>query len=462
MTLFQLETITENFATEVALETRERSLTFTEVNEIVNLLAMELYEVGIRPGDTVGLSVKNEINHFLLTLALLALGTAHIVLASHDPVSLRARLKDRLRITRVIDDKDASGLLKKMDKSKKGNRRKTVDSEFGSLILKTSGTVSNSKLVPIPFASLLLQANQHPFYTNSRFLRLASVEHNNSKRHRLYCFFSGGTNLFRSSEVDALDFEYLKSSSCTRFDIARSHFASLLETSRSRHLPADIAITIAGSPLPSIMRMKFQEEVSPNLTVRYGSTETGTIALAFPADHQVDGCVGKPLPGVEIEVSGSDNGGAVGMLRLRTPGMASSYLDSNEHQQATFQGGWFIPGDLGEVMDSGMLRLNGRNTDAFTLDGVNVFPRDSEATMLKNTAVRDVAVVKRESANHDGIPVAFVVLNPGQEFDELGMLMWARNEMGLASPRQIIALSELPISDQGKIDFQKLKEIANE
>lgn len=461
MTIAQLDTLTEKFATNVALESREKSLTFTEVNVIAKQLAAELYHQGVRPGDTVGLSVKDEINHFLLAISLLVLGTSHIVLASHDPDSLRLRLKDRLQITQVIDDKDVSAILRKSKTSQRGTNRIASDSEFGNLILKTSGTVSNSKLVPIPFSSLLLQASQHAFYTDSRFLRLASIEHNNSKRHRLYCFFSGGTNLFRSSEVDALDFEYLRASSCTRFDIARSHFASLLETSNSRHLPSDISITIAGSPLPSILRKKFQEEVSPNLSVRYGSTETGTIAIAFPDDHEIDGCVGKSLPGVEIEVSESNNGSGVGILKIKTPGMATSYLDSTAHLQAVFDHGWFIPGDLGEVMDSGMLRLHGRNTDAFTLDGVNVFPRDTEATMLKNSAVKDVAVVKRESTNHDGIPVAFVVLKPGQEFDEFAMLMWARNEMGLASPRQIIALNELPTSDQGKIDFQRLKEIAN-
>jgi acyl-coenzyme A synthetase/AMP-(fatty) acid ligase len=70
--------------------------------------------------------------------------------------------------------------------------------------------------------------------------------------------------------------------------------------------------------------------------------------------------------------------------------------------------------------------------------------------------VKDVAVVKRESPNHDGIPVAFVVVNPRHDFDEFGLLSWARNEMGLASPRQIIALDSLPTSDQGKIDFKAL------
>jgi acyl-coenzyme A synthetase/AMP-(fatty) acid ligase len=456
MTPKQLDALTERWADTVALESTHRPLSYSEVGERSSQLATSLHGLGIRAGDTIGISVKDEIDHFLLTIALLLIGAAQTVVASHDPAAVRSQLTERLRISRVIDDKVLSSLLKKSTKNSARFERSASDESQGGLILKTSGTVSHAKLVPIPFTSLQTQADQHSFYTGARFLRLASIEHNNSKRHRLYCFLNGGTNLFRDIEDDALDFNYLQTSGCTRFDIARSHFASLLETRNERHLPPEIAITIAGSPLPTALRKQFQEEVTPNLSVRYGSTETGTIAIAFPSDHDIEGGVGLPLPGVEIEIDNAELSNSVGALRIRTPGMATHYLDASAHQMSAFDDGWFVPGDLGEVIDSGMLRLHGRTTEAFTLDGVNIFPREIESALLKNPVVKDVAVVKRESSNHDGIPVAFVVVNPRHEFDEFGLLSWARNEMGLASPRQIIALDNLPTSDQGKIDIKAL------
>ena len=461
MALTQLEVLAERVGRVVALDDSVRSLTFSDVRNVALDLATQLHRLGIRRGDIVGLSVKDEINNFLTTISLLILGTSQVVLASHDPTPLKLQLKQKLGVSRVVDDRVISGLLRKTSRIRSRTNPNYWEAEMGNLILKTSGSVNQAKLVPTPFSSLVLQADQHAFYRDSRFLRLASIEHNNSRRHRLYCFFNGGTNLFRRSEVDALDVNYVNSAGCTRFDIARSHFASLLEMSDSRILPPEISITVAGSPLAGFLRQKFQENVTPNLYVRYGSTESGTISIAGPDDHGTEGGVGFPLPGVEIGIAEINNGGGVGAVKIKAPGMATHYLGHDGPTHNVFDDGWFIPGDLGEISHSGMSRLLGRNTDAFTLDGVNIFPRDSEASMLKNHAIKDVAVVKRESTTHDGIPVAFVVLNPGFEFDELELLAWARNEMGLACPRQIIAVTELPTSDQGKIDYKELSERVN-
>ena len=82
-------------------------------------------------------------------------------------------------------------------------------------------------------------------------------------------------------------------------------FSSLLTSREAFHLPAEISITVAGSPLPSSLRAAFQETVTESLFVRYGSTETGTISIAGPQDHTVEGAVGKPLPGV---VQNKDSG----------------------------------------------------------------------------------------------------------------------------------------------------------
>jgi long-subunit acyl-CoA synthetase (AMP-forming) len=210
------------------------------------------------------------------------------------------------------------------------------------------------------------------------------------------------------------------------------------------------------------LRLKFQENVSSNLSVRYGSTETGTISIAYPGDHDLDGCVGHPLPGVEIQIKRLESLENAGMLRIKAPGMATEYIDASENQGSAFDDGWFQPGDLGEITASGMLQLRGRNSEAFTLDGINIFPRELEAAMLKNAAVKDVVVVKKESQTHDGIPIAFAILNPGHKFDEFSLLTWARKEMGLASPRQIFELKEFPASDQGKIDYQKLHLLARD
>jgi acyl-coenzyme A synthetase/AMP-(fatty) acid ligase len=284
-------------------------------------------------------------------------------------------------------------------------------------------------------------------------MRYASIEHNNSKRHRLYCFLQGGTNVFRSPSVHGLTKKDLARSSSSRVDIARSHFSSLLNSTERFQLPAEIAITVAGSPLPSPLRAAFQESVTENLLVRYGSTETGTISIAGPQDHTVEGAVGKPLPGVVVDISSE-----LAPIRVKTPGMATGYFDATPEQSASFDQDWFLPGDLGLLSENGHIIIVGRNGEAFTLDGVNIFPRDIESMLATNPAILEAVVVKKESAFHDGIPIAFVRLSPQASVSEIELLNWSREKMGLAGPRQILFVDQFPTTDQGKIDLRALRD----
>jgi long-chain acyl-CoA synthetase len=201
------------------------------------------------------------------------------------------------------------------------------------------------------------------------------------------------------------------------------------------------------------MRKLFQERVTENLYVRYGSTETGTISIAGPEDHLLEGSVGKPLGGVSLDI-----GSELAPIKVKTPGMAVGYLDPTDEQSASFEGDWFVPGDLGFMSSSGQIIIAGRTGEAFTLDGVNIFPREIESVLLTHPDIMDSVVVRRDSQFHDGLPVAFVKLNNQSSLGEIELLNWARDKMGLAGPRQGIFVHNFPATDQGKIDISALKD----
>ena len=447
-----IDVLAEKHGNEDAVTFGRTRLSFRDVRDRTYRVAQQLTQDGVRPGEMVGVSAQNEIHHFILTLALLRVGATQVTLASHDPQDIVSDLTRRTKCHRVLGDRDVfdswntkhpSGILTESG----------VTSARASLLLKTSGTVARAKLVPLSWDSLLLQARQHEFYTNSRFMRYASIEHNNSKRHRLYCFLQGGTNVFRSTSAHGLTKKDLARSSSSRVDIARSHFSSLLTSREAFHLPAEISITVAGSPLPSSLRAAFQETVTESLFVRYGSTETGTISIAGPQDHTVEGAVGKPLPGVVLDIDAE-----LAPIRIKTPGMSTAYFDATPEQSASFDQDWFVPGDLGLLSAHGHLIIVGRNGEAFTLDGVNIFPREIESMLVTHPAILEAVVVKKESAFHDGIPIAFARLSPRASVSEIELLNWSREKMGLAGPRQILFVDQFPTTDQGKIDLRALRD----
>jgi len=432
-----------------ALVCGDRVLTFRDVRDTVHALASALRADGLSHHDIVGLAISDEIDHFVTALALWTLGATHFTLASHDAQQMHEQLRQRTGCTKVVDAQTTRRALTHVSGTALTAALPPVE---GTMILKTSGTVARAKLVPITRGSMVEQARQHDFYTDSRLLRFASVEHNNSKRHRLYCFLVGGTNVFRHSQVDSMTTKHLVDSTCTRVDLARAHVASLLEASQQRTLDPRIAVSLAGSPLPAELRRRFLDTVTDNLSVRYGSTETGTISIAGPGDHGLEGSVGRPLPRVAVEVDPESQ-----LIRVKTPGMATRYWDTPSAQGASFTDGWFVPGDLGRLEPDGTLLVTARGADVFTFDGVNIYPHEIEAVLSGHPDIAEVVVTKRVSDVHDGIPIAFVKQRAGRELKEYEVLIWSRQRMGLAGPRQIIFLSELPFTDQGKIDRQALQ-----
>lgn len=52
----------------------------------------------------------------------------------------------------------------------------------------------------------------------------------------------------------------------------------------------------------------------------------------------------------------------MGEIRLRAPGMASTYFDNPEESARRFRDGWFYPGDMGYLRPDGQLVVQGRRT----------------------------------------------------------------------------------------------------
>jgi acyl-CoA synthetase (AMP-forming)/AMP-acid ligase II len=91
--------------------------------------------------------------------------------------------------------------------------------------------------------------------------------------------------------------------------------------------------------------------------------------------------VGRPLPGVEIEIVGDDGAPVaerhLGQIRVRSPFDFDGYYGNVEATRAARRDGWYHTGDLGyRVGDE--LFVSGRRTDLIIIGGVNVWPQDLE------------------------------------------------------------------------------------
>jgi long-chain acyl-CoA synthetase len=98
--------------------------------------------------------------------------------------------------------------------------------------------------------------------------------------------------------------------------------------------------------------------------------------------------VGKPLPGIEVRLSGE------GELLVRGPNVMRGYWRDPERTAEVIKDGWYATGDLASIDDAGYVRLIGRARDLIVLpSGLNVWPQDVEEALRAEAAVKDAAVL---------------------------------------------------------------------
>jgi acyl-CoA synthetase (AMP-forming)/AMP-acid ligase II len=428
----------------VAVVTDALELDYAALVGRVEMRRAELAASGIAPGDVVALEVADEVDHLVDSLALIELGTRHITLPTHDPQTAKDELAGRVRATYIVS---ASGIAER-DQGVAGS-----PDGGGMIYLKTSGTTGGMNIITFSAAQLADQARRHPEYARERLLRLAAIEHNNSKRHRLYCAIMGGTNVFRPrDDFDIAEFCARHGVSC--LDISRMHASDLAAKGGLGRFEG-VKLRTGGSAVPIDVRRAIEQKVTPLLYVRYASTESGAISMAGPGEHDEAESVGRPLPGVELQIVDAEDNplptGETGRIRLRAAGVATGYLDGGEQTASRFRDGWFWPGDIGSLREDGSLIVHGRQDDMMILNGINIFPGEIERVLERHPEVKVAAALPLQSVVHGQIPVAAVELVGGATVSATDLQRFAREHLALRAPRRVIILPELPRNSQGKI-----------
>ena len=130
----------------------------------------------------------------------------------------------------------------------------------------------------------------------------------------------------------------------------------------------------------------------------YGLTECSPVVAATSLKYRPAGAVGKPLACCEVRLAPDDE------ILVRGQNVTSGYWQDPDATAAALVDGWYHTGDLGRIDDEGYLHLKGRKKNMIVLaNGMNVYPEDLEAVLLRNSAVRDAVVlgVPRGEANVD-------------------------------------------------------------
>jgi fatty-acyl-CoA synthase len=227
---------------------------------------------------------------------------------------------------------------------------------------------------------------------------------------------------------------------------------------------------IGGAQCPLELMKRIVEELgAAQAAIGYGCTETASwITLTSPEDplELRASTVGTRLRGVELMIADPSNGQAV---EAGLPGevcskgwLMNGYLDQPEKtEEAIDKQGWYHTGDMGTLDEKGYLRILGRMQDAITKQGRVIGPVEIESVICEIPEVAEAQVF--------GIPLdgggeevaAWLRLKPGVDLGEETVLDYCRRNLDAALvPDQIKVVDEFPVSNAGKVQKAKLREMA--
>lgn len=224
-----------------------------------------------------------------------------------------------------------------------------------------------------------------------------------------------------------------------------------------------------GESLPISLFRKWKERFGLAILDGIGSTEALHIYISNrPNDIKV-GSSGKPIPGYEAKIVG-ENGescpdGEMGTLWIKGDSVAAYYWNKHEKSKETFKGEWLNTGDKYYKDADGYFWNVGRSDDMLKVGGIWVSPLEVENTLLEHPAVLECAVIGATDADSLVKPKAYIVLKPTWEAAaELKIDIQQFIKAKIAPykyPRWIEFAEELPKTATGKIKRYVLREESN-
>ena len=315
----------------------------------------------------------------------------------------------------------------------------TTDSQFKfvepeiALVVETSGSTGEPKLVAISTAALIASTNAAHKYLGATpgdsWSLLLPTSHIAGLNVLARATALGSKVIDNRNVSNYVDADFI-SIVPTQLHRAVTSDAKLLE-----HLTAAEAVLVGGGGISDALR-KSAADKHVKVVTTYGMTE------------MCGGCVynQKPLDGVEVKLNSE------GLVQLRGPMMAHTYLNDSSNWNSLTTDGWFQTSDLGELID-GKLKILGRADDVIKSGGEKISLVDIEERFQKHFPDAEVIAFGMADAEW-GEKLCLGITSEISLSDVQGKLT------GIYSPKEIFVLKQIPRTSLGKVDRKAAVKIA--
>jgi len=477
-----------------ALLMGDRSVTFREIDQLSDRLAVALAKRGVRPGDRVTIFMPNCIEFVIAFYGTLKVGgvvnpinsqskerevrfqvndagaTAVLYHAALAPVvdAVRSELTS-VRAFAVTGDAAPGGVERFDDVVRSGEAGPAISLQVGmndlAALPYTSGTTGFPKGVMLTHANLT--ANQQQFFAavpvrrDDVFLNVLPYFH----IYALNLLMTGAISLGATQVV------------MPRFDMAE--YCTLVERHRAtvcfivppivlglamspeveKHDFSSVRFFFTGAaPLAPDPARRMMQRIGKPIIQGYGLTETSPVTHANPLDAAVLESIGPVVAGTEDKIVDLETGtktlpnGEVGEICVRGPQVMRGYWNKPQDTADVIRDGWLHTGDVGRRDDKGYVFIVDRKKEFIKYKGFGVGPAEVEAVLCEHPAVADAGVIGKANDEAGEIPKAFVQLRPNAQATADELIAFVKERIAdYKRVREIEFIEKVPRTASGKI-----------
>jgi len=226
---------------------------------------------------------------------------------------------------------------------------------------------------------------------------------------------------------------------------------------------------MAGAPCPVEVMRGTMEDMHCNVSIAYGLTEASPVITMTRFDDSVGRrveTVGRALEGIEVKIADDAKNslsiGEMGELACRGYNVMMGYYKMpDKTAESIDEEGWLYSGDLATMDEEGYVQIVGRKKDMLICGGFNVYPAEIEEYLFTHPKVQNVSVIGMPDNVMGEVAVAYIIPREGIDIESQEIVDFCVGEIAnFKVPRYVQIVDEFPMTQSGKIQKFRLREIA--
>ncbi|MBL3658745.1 non-ribosomal peptide synthetase/type I polyketide synthase [Fulvivirga sediminis] len=479
------ESIAEKYLDHVAVQFEGSDITYQELNEKSNALAIKIREGCSMSNPRVALLFEPSIDMIIAMLAVLKTGGSYLPLSPSAPQARTEQIVKDSNCQLLLSQSDFTADIKvlvvgaNMLEGVKENPERTETADDSIYIIYTSGTTGEPKGVEVTNKGVMnfiyWRIQNYGFSTDDHTLQLLSY-HFDGFASNLYASLLSGGKLTLVSDDKRLDttqlFKHADLGSVTNMVATPGLYGALIEgIADKKDLGMSLRFVVLAGEKASPTLINRSQELFPAVKLHneYGPTEA-SIGATFNQDMHANNVstIGQPVANTSCYILGKSGEllpwGNKGELCIGGDGLAIGYINQPDLNQEKFVNPKHLEGlrvyrtgDLARYNIDGTIEYLGRVDNQIKIRGFRVELEEISKHVLQLAGINDVYLdvfekngEKYISAYCASTDIESVLAIKGQLENILPPYM---------VPAYYAHLSVLPLTNNGKVDVQALKEV---